>query len=614
MSVNLNKYINNGFEILKKIKIDDCKISEKIVIIQSIYDKYNKNKSKFTEKYRNMMENQFNQWDILNEISVINGGKKRSIVGNDNFCEELIGINSSLEKYIFKLNALKYLSFLSEENRNVVMIGANGSGKTTLLRHLMENTDNSDIGYYQADRLMVLDSTYNPERENVSFNKNMNDNNMHAANINETNPGYYIGKQFAQTIALLEKKRFSELEKSHKGELCKDSLITDYILKTWNELIQDRELSFGDGLQVSTKDGIFYPIKYLSSGEKSVLYFLVRILLLDEKKYYFIDEPENNLNPSIISRLWNAIEKRKKDSIFVYLTHNSEFVSTRLNAKIYWIKKYNGNNIWEYEELKENDDLPQELMISLMGNKKPVVFCESENENMYDTLLFKVIFPDYKIVSAGGCDKVISKVKAYKNLGLPQSAYGIIDCDYKSDSYLNGYKEKSIYHLPFFEIENFFVCSTILKPFLNKYSMDSNSFNNIMCKVSKIFGDEQEIFIVRNVANELHSSSYKDGINKLKNVEELRNSFQEYQKKINIDDLIEKYKEKAQEIINRNEYDYFLRYLDHKNIITDLIPLMKLEEDVVFERDILKFINEDESLIISIRNKYFPDIKYSSGI
>lgn len=607
----VEKYRNNDFEILKSSSATSPTIKKLIKEIDEEFKKYNKYKSKYTIKYIEMMENQFDNFDALDYVYTNHGGRKKFVNNIQDNSQEIKDIENSLCKYCEKLNALRYLSFLSEENRNVVMIGPNGCGKTTLLRYLIKNTDNSssNIGYYQADRLLVVNDDYRPQRDKTSFLKTMTNDDEMSTNIETANPSYYIGQQFDEMITLLEKKRSIELEKNYKQEIKSDKLITQFILKTWNSLIQDRKLYFDDGLCVKTLDGVQYQLKYLSSGEKNILYFLVKILLLDEKKYYFIDEPENSLNPSVVSKLWTIIEKKKKDSIFIYLTHDSEFVSTRINAKIYWIKKYNGNNNWEYEELKENNNLPQELMISLVGNKQPVLFCESENENKYDTLLFKILFPSFKIVSAGGCKKVIAKVKAYGELGLPQTAYGIIDCDYNSEDYLKSYEAKNIFHIPFFEVENFLVCSKILEPFLKRYSQNLNSFIEVKSKVKEVFKASEEKYVIRNVASELHALSLKDGINKLKTIKELQASFKIYQDETKIDDLINKYKERAEEIIEKDDYDTFLRYLDQKNIINVLIPCMCLKEGVIFEEDILDFLSKNDELLSDIRNCYFPEIQ-----
>lgn len=208
---------------------------------------------------------------------------------------------------------------------------------------------------------------------------------------------------------LLERERNEENEKRvYNG-------VTEKIIRKWHDLVKDRELFFEHGLCVRPLSGEKYPLKYMSSGEKSILYFLIGILLQEGKDFYFIDEPENNLNPSIVSKLWNFIERERPNSVFVYLTHDSDFVASRVNSKIYWIEKYDGQK-WEWQQLKENKDLPQQLMIELVGSREPIIFCESENEYKYDSKVFKLMFPEFKVVSSGGCDQVIASIKAYNTI------------------------------------------------------------------------------------------------------------------------------------------------------------------------------------------------------
>ena len=62
---------------------------------------------------------------------------------------------------------------------------------------------------------------------------------------------------------------------------------TEKIIKKWGELVKDRELFFEHGLCVRPIGGKKYPLKYLSSGEKSILYFLIGILLQEKKGLLF---------------------------------------------------------------------------------------------------------------------------------------------------------------------------------------------------------------------------------------------------------------------------------------------------------------------------------------
>lgn len=90
---------------------------------------------------------------------------------------------------------------------------------------------------------------------------------------------------------------------------------------------------------------------------------------------------------------------------------------------------------------------------------------------LYDSKVFKLMFPEFKVVSSGGCDQVIASIKAYNTIGLPQKVYGIVDCDYKMDDYLYSLTADGIYHLPFFEIENFLLSEELLQIMIETYSI-----------------------------------------------------------------------------------------------------------------------------------------------
>ena len=607
----MSNYINEGFERCKTflMSMSNEKIHIGVEKISKVFEEYNKNKMKYTEQYITLMENSFNSFYIEAVVYPEHGGNKRVIVGQENYEHEQAEIEKRIEGFTSKLEALKYLSFLSFEKKNVVMVGANGCGKTTLLRYLIKNIGEKDIAYYPADRLFIVNSNYNPERDYDAFIKNLKHTTQQATNIENDVQGNYINQQFDKAIALFEKQRAIDLADFSNGLIDLKDSITSIILNKWEELVMDRRLYFRGALKAQTLSGEKYELKYLSSGEKNIFYFLTYVLIGEEKKYYFVDEPENNLNPSIINKLWDFIEKKRHNSIFVYLTHNNEFATSRVNTNTYWIKKYNGNNIWEFEKLPVSDTLPKSLLISLVGNKRTVLFCESENDEKYDSLLFNILFPEFKVIPSGGCDKVQTKVKAYKELNLPSSVYGIIDCDYKDDNYLNGLERKNVYHLPTFEIENFYLMSDIIVPFLQAYSTNPNAFDLVKAEVKSLYEKNIEKMIVRKIGNELHSKSYNLGINNLQNSAELVSKYNQFVNSINVNDMINTTTNFYNTIKNCNDYDSYLRYLDCKGIISLIEPKMSLRDGITYEDEIISFLKNNENLVCMIKNKYFSNIK-----
>lgn len=552
-------------------------VAQVIATIQAIYKAYNDDYSRYTENYISMMESTFNSLKTAQLIPEAKGGTLRTTKPIDS--ENILAL---LSDYHDKLFGLRYLKFLSEEKKTVVFVGPNGCGKTTLLRNLINATGEDQIGYYPADRLLVINDSYNPERDFATFSKSYQNADKYASDIDNQSQAHYIVQQINQTITLFEKKRATEMDLYAKGKLRLEDSLTEKILGIWNELIKDRILFSEGALKVQTLGGTEYPIKYLSSGEKSIFYFLACIFLKEKKSYYFVDEPENNLNPSIVSKLWDIIEKHREGSIFVYLTHDSNFVASRINSKLFWIEKYDGTE-WVYKPLPENDNLPQHLMVALVGNREPVLFCESQDEYKYDDIVFKMMFPEFKVIPAAGCDAVIAKVKAYSIAGLPQKAFGIIDCDYKDQSYLEGQETDGIFHLPFFEIENFLFSEEIITGVIATFSRDKeNAFANLKSALKNDFISKKEQWIIRKIAFRLRETFFTGKIKRLKDFPELKVEYTSFSSSVDLDALHASYEAEIQQVIDADDYNTLLRYYDNKGIFTMFLPQLKLENKMPY--------------------------------
>lgn len=578
-------------------------VAQVIATIQAIYKAYNDDYSRYTENYISMMESTFNSLKTAQLIPEAKGGTLRTTKPIDS--ENILAL---LSDYHDKLFGLRYLKFLSEEKKTVVFVGPNGCGKTTLLRNLINATGEDQIGYYPADRLLVINDSYNPERDFATFSKSYQNADKYASDIDNQSQAHYIVQQINQTITLFEKKRATEMDLYAKGKLRLEDSLTEKILGIWNELIKDRILFSEGALKVQTLGGTEYPIKYLSSGEKSIFYFLACIFLKEKKSYYFVDEPENNLNPSIVSKLWDIIEKHREGSIFVYLTHDSNFVASRINSKLFWIEKYDGTE-WVYKPLPENDNLPQHLMVALVGNREPVLFCESQDEYKYDDIVFKMMFPEFKVIPAAGCDAVIAKVKAYSIAGLPQKAFGIIDCDYKDQSYLEGQETDGIFHLPFFEIENFLFSEEIITGVIATFSRDKeNAFANLKSALKNDFISKKEQWIIRKIAFCLRETFFTGKIKRLKDFPELKVEYTSFSSSVDLDALHASYEAEIQQVIDADDYNTLLRYYDNKGIFTMFLPQLKLENKMPYKEAVFTYLSEHKDVLTGLRSKYFPGI------
>ena len=173
-------------------------------------------------------------------------------------------------------------------------------------------------------------------------------------------------------------------------------------------------------------------------------------------KVLIVDEPELHLHRSIMNRLWCELEKKRSDCLFIYITHDTNFAALHSQAKKIWVKEYDGCK-WTLEEINSSE-LPEQLMLDIMGNRKKVIFVEGTDES-YDTKLYSEIYKSYYVIPCGGCSNVIARTKAMRD--TPQlhdiECFGIIDRDYRGEAEINAYREHHIYTLKVAEVENLFL-------------------------------------------------------------------------------------------------------------------------------------------------------------
>ena len=508
-----------------------------------------------------------------------------------------------LSDYLASLESLKYLSFLREEKKNVVFVGSNGSGKTTLVKHLQSKLNSNDILFFPADRMLAYDGNMRNPRQHEKLIEDISSSYRQAIDGSV----YESAKLFTQYIDLLKDERFYELNNNSDGNAKK-------IIDKWNDLIKTRELFFERDLCAKPTNGSNnqkYDIKRLSSGEKSILFFMMSVLLNKEKAFYFVDEPENNLNPSIVSELWDFLEQERPNSIFVYLTHDNTFATSRYNSKEYWIKSFDGNK-WDYEEISLDDsDLPKELIVELLGTRKPILFCESENKTKHDYRFFKLIFPDYKIIPSGGCDKVINNVKAYSKLKPQEKVFGIIDRDYKNDSYLTSLSNIHVYPIPFFEIENMIVCKEIIEPVLASLfgNQAQSEEENVKTIIKSKFIASKDVWIVRHVAFELRDKfDYRGRIKCLNNLNDFKRMYESERLSENeIDALATNYENIYNNVVSTDEYNLYLKHLDCKNILNDLQSIIRTTGNDDFITIVFDYLSSEDGnkTISNIRNLFF---------
>lgn len=147
----------------------------------------------------------------------------------------------------------------------------------------------------------------------------------------------------------------------------------------------------------------------MSDGERSVLYLASQVLCVPVNKTLIINEPEVHLHPSLMGRLWSALENARPDCQLIFITHDIQLTALHKSSDKVWVRSFDGAK-WDWYPIPESD-LPEQLLLELLGNRKNVLFVEGAN-NSYDVQLYSALYPDFYVVPCDGCDQVNSNTKA----------------------------------------------------------------------------------------------------------------------------------------------------------------------------------------------------------
>ena len=295
-----------------------------------------------------------------------------------------------------------------------------------------------------------------------------------------------------------------------------------------------------------------------------------------------IDEPENHLHNSIISRLWNLLEEARPDCVFLYITHNLDFALRSKRSVLIWVKDMPSKDKWNYEVINENDDDKfDSLQLQMLGCREKIVLVEG-NENSYDCKVYRALFPNCKIIPVESCSKVKELVRSFNsktsNL-LKNSAvkvYGIVDRDRMNDSEVAELNNENILVLNVAEIENVFLLTDVISLVATQQEKKHDETQNIITKCqSKIFK-----LLEAEKTNQCNLYLKNELLNKIE-IEVLNKKITEQNKSSDFykgllenlikSDFFEKeydsIEHKFEEIINNKNYDQVLMKYNNKGLL-----------------------------------------------
>ena len=296
----------------------------------------------------------------------------------DYYFDVLNNLNNALKIASFNLDLFSKFDFF---HNNIVAIGANGSGKSTLSVKLKEYLPKSAMTI-SAQKLLIIpvfknitnpNDTVKELKKSQSYEKStrfiLESDRSHSpeADAIKNEFKFLLNNLLSENNTLNNKY----VQSVREGKVCELTISKLFkAIDIWNSLIEHRVLDCSDGINISLKSinsENTYPAYQMSDGEKVVLYYIAHVLQAPQDGFVIVDEPEMYLHKTLLSKLWDILETEREDCIFVYLTHDLEFATSRNTAKKVWIKSFNHPDKWEIENIPSNE-LPEASLSQTLCN------------------------------------------------------------------------------------------------------------------------------------------------------------------------------------------------------------------------------------------------------
>lgn len=566
----------------------------------------NENFKKNISKIKN---NEVNYENIeMKYESVGYGGGRPPINSDEEILFSILYIENNMLYYLESLddfiNNLHILKDFSEIDTNVVIIGANGSGKSTLSRRLKVDNLNQRINIISSHHILYLTSddfiiprdanevldidTYQKEKKLVTEEEPFDNESFINSLHNLTN---YL-------LNLHHRQKGDTLNQNEKETLL------EKVLKTCNKLLKKKMVIINGIIACSDENLDTYDFNQMSDGERQVFYFVASVLVNEQDGYIIVDEPENHLNSQVCKLLWDTLEFIKKDSTFVYITHDPKFAVSRINSKIIWSKSFTYPNIWDYETLEEGA-IPEELLIEVLGSKENIIFCEGESDSI-DKQVYEAIFFDDKVIAVGGHLNVINYTKAINNISnLNIKAKGLIDKDGKTEKEIKKYEKYNIYVLPFNEIEMLLLSKEVLEKMNEAISILNKKINidEWQNEILQICDDRKEKIILGIVKSRAENLLSSQKLQNCKELGELKDNFKLIFDSIDLEVIYEEEKQRLETAISNNEYEEILKMCNLKNEVLMGVPNREGYKN--YHNEAVALIQNDNELKEILKDKYF---------
>lgn len=487
-----------------------------------------------------------------------------------------------------------------ENPRIITVVGANGSGKTRFGSDIEERYHHNTHRITAQKSLSMPVEVHTTSKERAQFefsygawskehpelymSPERKKQNRWKNNLNTS-----LLDDYDKLMILLHTEEYEKsLNYKEESKVSRDvqnpTTKLDIIQRIWGDVFPYRDIIKEPGSikakpkakkQLSEEQTIqeqTYNASEMSDGERVVFYLIGGVLCVKENSIIIIDEPELHLHKSITKTLWDKIEQERPDCVFIYLTHDIDFASTRTDSTKIWLKSYETNNVWDYDILENQEEIPDNIYLEILGSRKPILFIEGTNKSSIDIRLYPNIFPEFTVKPLGSCSKVMEATKAFGELkGFHHlDSKGIIDRDRRTDEEVAYLSKHSIYVPDVSEVENLLLKESIVKTVASKMDKEPETvFTQVKQNVIEEFSKKLDSQVLLHTKYLIRKTLEQSINNKIATIEDLDAQINQLQSTINSKAAFENIKIEFLTFITNQDYDSILKVYNHKGLLSD---------------------------------------------
>lgn len=494
------------------------------------------------------------------------------------------------------------LELTLKAGKTTIIIGANGSGKTRLAVYL-EDKLGEKAHRIAAHRALNLNPNVDkiPEtkaRQYLTYGGSGN-------GISISNRKYYRWDNKAPTSLLNDFDRLLQYlfaqqnnlavenhqKRNHGEEIINSKTKLDILQEVWERLLPLKKLHItADDIRVYSIgiESADYSASEMSDGERAVFYILGQVLSANEGSILIFDEPELHIHKSIISNLWDEIEKLRLDCSFLMITHDIEFAATRV-AKKYVVRNYYSDPAWDISEIPDSE-LDEQTITLILGSRNPILFVEGDKTSL-DMETYRLCYPEWTVIPKGSCKDVIQAVSSLRKLNedmpiLNIKCAGIIDRDTRDSSQIQELEGQGIKVLRYSEIENIFSLSSITNKVLEIYGFTGDKLINkkeqfkveLLNHIKNELSDNKlEKFVVKRIHRRIDTYLKNIDLSNTQNSNEMKHKLISEVSALadsKINEWISEMKNEIQKCIDNQDIDELLCIYENKGLLAKTASIL----------------------------------------